>query len=321
MGTSSSKKGQCHFPSAFESLPFEIREQIWLETLVPRLIYLHPHRRIAPHEYDHERDEILDSPRPTVAVRFNHSLYTASATPAQAFADYASFAVPNPPKNDRMDGESLEYDQILAKQPLAYKSADPPAALYVCRESRALALRRGYVLSFKGVDRRLEQEDKEYWQKNNLGDKGVWVDFEHDIIMLDALYRPWMYSKCASLEPLVLLHKFAPAEVKSLKRLALGGNSSGVLQALRGQFRPAPYIHGQRPRPSLPRQWPFVMGFVKLEEIWIDDGLEQEGDGLECSISKKDTQALYLDALSTLSMGKSVLQVKVVRGGEWHTHF
>lgn len=142
-----------------------------------------------------------------------------------------------------MNGESLKYDYILAKHPLAYKSADPPAALYVCRESRAIATRRGYVLAFKGVDRQLE-EDKLYWQKNDLSHKGVWVGLEQDLIMLDALYRPWMYSKCAPLEPLVLLNKFFPYDVKRIKRLALGGDPGGILRALRGNC--VPVSHGQR---------------------------------------------------------------------------
>lgn len=323
MESYSSGKVQSILPSAFESLPFEIREQIWFETLVPRLIYLHPHRRLAPHDYDSECDEILDSLRPTVSVRFNYSLHTPSATPARAFADYASFAIPNPPKNNRMNSESLKYDRVLAKQPLAYQSADPPAALYVCRESRSIAMRRGYTLAFKGVDRRLEEVDKQYWQKNTLSDKGVWIDFEHDLIMLDAMYRLWMYSKCAPLEPLVLLNKFFPDDVKRIKRLALGGHPGGILRALRGNCIPVP--HGQRWRTAW--QWWVGMRFDNLEEIWIDDEFEEERDEQWDSWhSQKDAEAQYSNALG---MGKSKLpnctspipQVRVVRGEDWHTHF
>ncbi|CZR66479.1 uncharacterized protein PAC_16380 [Phialocephala subalpina] len=323
MGSFLSQGAQSNSPSAFETLPYEIREQIWLETLVPRLIYIHPHRRIAPPFYDPQSDEILDSKRHTISVRFNCSLHSQSATPAQAFADYASFAAPNLPKVDRMDGDSLTFDDILAKQPLTYKSTDPPAALYVCQESRAIALRRGYVLAFKGVDLRLEAEDRKYWQKNHLGDKGVWIDFEHDLIMLDALYRPWMYSKCAPHEPLVLLHKFAPGDVKRIKRLALGGNPGGILRALRGNC--IPVSHGQRWRTAW--QWWVGMGFDNLEEIWIDDEFEdkrdEQWDGWH---SQKDAEAQYHNVLG---LGKSKLpnctspvpQVKVFRGEEWHAHF
>lgn len=67
-------------PSAFESLPFEIREQIWLETLTPRLIYLHPHERLSPPHNDLEHDKTIDGQRSGLSVRFNYSVHHPSNT-------------------------------------------------------------------------------------------------------------------------------------------------------------------------------------------------------------------------------------------------
>ncbi|KUJ09697.1 uncharacterized protein LY89DRAFT_740773 [Mollisia scopiformis] len=328
MGSDHSKKPQSILPSSFQSLPYEIREQIWLYTLLPRLIYIHPHQRLEPHPYDHESNELVDGLRMTASVRFNHSLHTTSSTPAEAFASYASFVVPDPHYVGRMDGEFLNYEHKLAVQPLAWRGGQAPPALHVCGESRAIALRKGYVLAFKGVDLRLEEEDKEYWKNNHLSDKGIWVNFSTDLIMLDALYRSRMYPKWAPLQPLVVLNKWAPEDVKRIRYLALGGNPGMVLSALRGNCVPVP--HGPRWRTEW--QWWVSLGYDNLEEIWIDDEFEVTQKEKYYEVSWRDWECQKGAAeqcIRAISMGRSKLphwtsplpEVKVVRGKDWRVYF
>ncbi|KAE8445995.1 hypothetical protein EG329_012634 [Mollisiaceae sp. DMI_Dod_QoI] len=329
MGSSPSKNALAKptILSDFQSLPYEIREQVWLETLTPRLIYLHPHEGLSPPRYDFKHNKIVDGERSTVSVRFNYSTHHPSTTPDEAFSAYASFISPDPSKANGGGRGELKYDRIMCTRALTYKSANPPPALYVCQESRAIALKNGYVLAFKGVDHRLEGKDKKYWQRHNLSDKGVWINFKRDIVMLDVCYPNRRHFRYDSRQSLILINKWAPEDVKRIKQLALGGTPSMVHAALKSKvlvFKP--------PWGRLENQWWGRLGFDNLEEIWIDDGFETKTHSKCCGCRPgwETVAGRYWNRVwSRVSLEKSkfpgptlsVTQVKVVRGEQWHIYF
>ncbi|KAH6672130.1 hypothetical protein B0J14DRAFT_655023 [Halenospora varia] len=299
-------------PTTFHSLPFELREQIWMETLTPRLIYLHPSKRHVLTDYDPAKRCTEDSRHCVVSVRFNHSVHTPGITPAEEFRSYSSFALPEP--STIWEGDlppQEEQAKFMVGRPLQYNSADPPAALYVCSESRQAAIRKGYVLAFRGKDLHLEGEDKEYWEKNNLGEKGVWVDFERDMIMVDVSLDPDPHPRCESLRPLRLMKSYARRDTRRVQRLALGDTCR---------------------RPEMARQswrqgWMRSIGFKALEEIWVDDEFSQLSpilSGPERAESRITTEMERGMSFFPKVENAEILPlpvVKVVRGAQWDEHF
>lgn len=314
-------------PTTFHSLPFEIREQIWMETLTPRLIYLHPSKRHILTDYDPTKRCTEDSRHCVVSVRFNHSVHTPGVLPGDEFRSYSSFALPEPSTIWEEDLPSQgEQAKFMVGRPLQYRSADPPAALYVCSESRRAAIRKGYVLAFRGKNLHLEGEDKEYWEKNNLSEKGVWVDFERDMIMVDVSLNPDPHPRCESLRPLRLMKSYARRDTRRVKRIALGGPMSKILKAMRGKHvripqRPEMAQYGWR------QGWMRSIGFKALEEIWVDDEFSQISPVL--SRPEQAESRITTEMERGMSFFPKVADadiqplpiVKVVRGAQWDEHF
>ena len=65
----------------FSSLPSEIRQQIWLLTLAPRLIYLHSHKTLSSLAKGNRHKSL----RTITSIQFSHSLYSPDCTPASHF--------------------------------------------------------------------------------------------------------------------------------------------------------------------------------------------------------------------------------------------
>ena len=111
--------------------------------------------------------------------------------------------------------------------------------LEVCSESRRVALRR-YEGAFAGRNVALEPVDGEEWDRKGFGEERLWVDFERDVLFVDAVSRARLYSKCAPLDPLGLLRRYALGEARKIRILALGAwferglRAGEVMIALRG---------------------------------------------------------------------------------------
>jgi hypothetical protein len=279
----------------FNSLPLEIREEIWAATLTPRLIYIHPHQRLSPPHWDGKY--LDDGMRITQSVRFNFSTHAPHETPATAFKAYSEFALGRVQNGERVrfcdlmerEMNPVEKAHLHATRPLEWwkepRSGKPPPALYICRESRAVALRNGYEIAFKGWlankdgerehewQKYLEGEDLEFWERNALSKKGIWVNFERDVFMFDALLRDGRYLMWSQQNPLALLRRYARKDTQRIQGLALGAiyRTMGVI--LRGQAIEHPSQEGS---------WKWQLpGFDSLTDIWMDDEFEAEEIGHE----------------------------------------
>ncbi|MAD85550.1 MAG: hypothetical protein CL912_21530 [Deltaproteobacteria bacterium] len=245
--------------TSFSSLPFELREQIWLYTLPPRLIFLHPSEVYPPSTDDAEflehQDSLLsDHASRTASILFNYSVYSQGTTPAEAFALYAKETIASleMKKNSQPDSTPGEWDL----KDLNNESPEPPAALNVCRESRQVAIRKGYVLAFKPVCLKMKGIKSER--------KGIWVDFERDTIMFNTIRQHELPQPRAELyDFLRLLMEFDPEDAALIKNLALRGNLISVLETLRAC--------GQWVTKGEISEWQRFSGYRNLKHIWVDD--------------------------------------------------
>ncbi|KAH7400305.1 hypothetical protein BKA64DRAFT_671566 [Cadophora sp. MPI-SDFR-AT-0126] len=253
-----------HAPASFSSLPYELREQIWLYTLPPRMIYIHQHEvypLLTKHVelLDEQGLEIEHDEPCKVSVLFNYSIYTQDTTPASAFAIYAKETIASLEKESNTSSDNLtrKWD-LQGLQKFKFKSSGPPAALNVCRESRDLAIRKGYVLAFKPVN--LENEGSEPCGK------GIWVDFERDMVMFNTKLRHWLiHSRTELIEFLGVLMILLPEDAARIKRIALCGDLISTLETL-GDCREE-VTNGDD------SEWRRFPGYPSLKEIWVDDEL------------------------------------------------
>jgi hypothetical protein len=112
-----------------------------------------------------------------------------------------------------------------------------PTTLYICQESRALALQR-YKRAFGRVtlDAPLsffcnacyELGDTSAWDNAVIGQPKIWVDFETDVIVVDSLWEPkdvyypnLTFPERAPFSSLSLLRIFAREESKNIRRLVV----------------------------------------------------------------------------------------------------
>ena len=197
---SAEPESQAPFKASFSCLPLEIRQKIWLLTLQPRVLYLHIHQRIEPPHYDEEHG-FVDGFRKTVSVNFTAQVATSTVPPSVAFNEYAGYVAPDPMTLDvglDRDKSYLLYANILATRPWSIKNSRGPVALQVCSESRAVGMKR-YELGFAGTNLAIEPADKEEWERKGFGEKRIWVDFKHDIIFVDAIWRAQkVFEVCAA---------------------------------------------------------------------------------------------------------------------------
>ena len=324
-------------PACFNSLPLEIRQEIWALTLTPRLIYLHPHQRLAPPHWDPEKDQTYDRYRYTSSVRFNHSIHSPKETPATAFREYAEFATTE--YRDRVDiGRLGPSYKVTMGETAVHKGTKPfewrkepkggraPPALYLCRESRELALKRGYVLAFKGwLERRVDddfyyewhkevrREERAFWARNKLDEKGIWINFEADMVMLDFMWRAGMYPKCSNRSFLKLMKIYVPGDLARIQRLAIGGTHEDLMGTAVSDGS--------------------AYGLESLREIWYDDEFGAEDVGHEefykdkfranSRTGRARPPRKFSNAEAALEKlkEKTAIDVRLVRGSEWHSFF
>jgi hypothetical protein len=315
--------------ASFSSLPLELRQKIWLLTLQPRVLYLHIHQRLEPPRYD--EDGFIDGFRKIVSLSYTAQVATLSLLPSEAFSEYASFVAPDPTILDvdlGNDGRYHErYANVLATRPFSIKNSRGPVALEVSSESREWAMRR-YELAFAGTNLGLEPKDREEWDRKGFGEKRIWVDFEQDIIFVDAMWRVRKYSKCAPLNPLGLLREYAPEESKKTHRLALGTSwasgigGSEIMKALHGSKVPKGE-NGQ----SLEGRWEWFWGFNNVEELLVNDFFKRQRNesdlGVVGWLEDENTVAMVIEEAMTEGREDcpewtaEVPRVKVVRGSAW----
>ncbi|PVH79297.1 hypothetical protein DL98DRAFT_516183 [Cadophora sp. DSE1049] len=246
-------------PASFSALLYELREQIWLYTLQSRLIYLHLHEVYPKAPDDIELLEEQGQPIPhheqrRISALFNYSIYFPDTTPANAFALYAKDTIASleTKRNSHSGGTTWRWNL----EDFKLKSPGPPAALNVCRESREIAIKKGYVLAFKPVNLKRKGNSPEA--------KGIWVDFERDTIMFNTKPRhELMHPRTDLYEFLLLLMKVLPEDVARIKSIALRGDLIGILETLKDCREEV--INSEV------SEWQRFPGYSSLKQIWVDD--------------------------------------------------
>lgn len=133
-------------------------------------------------------------------------------------------------------------------------------------------MRKGYVLAFKGDIHRIpdgHDGDKDFWGNHCLREKGVWVNFERDLIMLDVLWQNDMPNDWP-LEPLRLLSMFAPDDVNRIRRLGLGGAKGAPVRVWGIERYRDQHLHFK----GWAYKWFRAAGWLNLREIWVDDDFQ-----------------------------------------------
>ena len=324
-------------PSAsFDSLPLELRQRIWDLTLKPRILCLHIHRRLAP-LLGGPNGELLDGPMRTVAVSFTCSEFVASSTNSSHTAEgiFASFAQKVYQKH-KDDGSDWRMGSLTGPTPLG------PVALYVCRESREIAIQR-YCLAFRGTNIDLDgnnkasweqrsPEDKAEWDRCRLSDRGIWVDFSRDIIFVDGHFRLGLYSKCSPVEPMNLIRTYAPVETSNIKRLAIGAVSGRRRDEgyCRYRFEMQSVIEGDRfaRLHDADLVAPSAV-FTNVEELLLDDTIGED-DGFEPHPAGSpnigrygwDEEAMKSNIIKIWESkrGAALKLVEFVRGDAWNDY-
>ncbi|KAG4444162.1 hypothetical protein IFR05_000391 [Cadophora sp. M221] len=310
-------------PAFFSSLPFELREQIWLYTLQPRMIYLHPHAIYPPQRVDAAGTmgtELSQVESKITSLLFNHSIYSHDTTPADAFSVYAKELESCFERKGKRTG-ILGHSEIDPED-CKLTSPGPPAALNVCSESRSTAIRKGYVLAFRGIgvgERGIRTQEK-----------GLWIDFQHDLIMLDTTIRlAVMHQEANTDQALQLLMDCLPEDASRIKSIALRGNLIAALRALKLPCN-GPVVGGED------GEWQRFLGYPSLRHIWVDDEFHVDSPG---SSHERVPSPLFLGneqaveeflfarlTRSPLSVRSpswpwGVPSIKVVRGEAWKNYF
>jgi hypothetical protein len=295
----------------------------------PRVVYLHIHQRIESPHYDEEG--FIDGFRKTVSLSFTAQVAILPLLPSELFREYANFVAPDPTTVDVDLGNDARYHEryanVLATRPWSVRSSRGPVALEVCSESREWAMKR-YELAFAGTDLGLDPKDKEEWDRKGFGEKRIWMDFERDVIFVDAMWRVRKYSKCAPLNPLGLMRKYAPEESKKMHRLALGTSptsglgGSEIMKALHGSQIPK-----GGDAPNWEKRWEWFWGFNNVEELLMDDHFRRQRDESELGLLGwlEDEGTVAEEIIEAMREGREgcpewtaeVPLVKVVRGSTW----
>ncbi|KAE9373555.1 hypothetical protein N431DRAFT_231139 [Stipitochalara longipes BDJ] len=340
----------------FSRLPPEIREMIWMASFETRIICLHIHQRLAPPHRDVNGHD-LQTYQETIAISFSCTVLTSSSsgpgdvnsnpqlTPDEVFQQHWK-AVKRGARGNNGDMGTL-----------ADKSSRGPVQLYVCRESRALALKR-YERAFSGVlmqptvreincdweQRR--QVDHQTWNRRKLWEKRIWVDFKSDIIFIDTLKRgPASRNfRLRPVDPLVLMRLYAKDEIKRIRRLAVGGRwvmhcgSNDIAQigpSLMGsqvsRQRQASLIQGQAGNnTTLDLKYEWLLGLDSLKELLLDDSFGNKKGEMKGKLLhnyRDGAEDVQIDAVKFLEYGRRISEwlkwdipeVRVLRWDEWKT--
>ncbi|CZR62142.1 uncharacterized protein PAC_12039 [Phialocephala subalpina] len=260
--------------ASFSSLPPEIRQEIWLLSFEPRVLCLHMHQRIAPRQSDYDPHQLDYNSRIVLAVSFTCTALGSRSvqTPDDIFAE-RSKAIPQVP--------TTYIKEMHTKSP--GPTSLGTVQLYVCRESRAVAMRR-YELAFGGtikkefqrVKQNLDPRQKvalEDWESRKLWEKRIWVDFDNDIILMELVPRRRdMPVPAPTMTTLWSLNIYAREEVRKIRRLAIGGNwlHEGAIWREMG---PVFAFVGTTP-PKRGRNPNCIEAFKKLRELVVDDSFQ-----------------------------------------------
>lgn len=118
----------------------------------------------------------------------------------------------------------------LVEKPLEFKGSPVPAVFLVCKENRQSAIQAGYELSFRGKYLGPQGAERELWNDRQMKKKGVWVNFQRDVLLFDAVREKRHRSeRCILNEALrmetntvCLLRLYAPEILPKISRLTLG---------------------------------------------------------------------------------------------------
>lgn len=142
----------------FSTLPYEIRQQIWVATMDPRTITIT--------SFSHE------GPEP--AILFHNA--DLAKDPGWGVLK-ARVGIHVRPSYDQNQLSQADFTREVTR-----KAPAGPIALHVCSESREIALKR-YELAFGGTAYCTGHIGfAEEWRERGLGQKRVWVGFMRDTI-------------------------------------------------------------------------------------------------------------------------------------------
>lgn len=178
--------------SFFTRLPPEIRQEIWLQTFIPRIVQLTIHQgRVQPEGLER------------ACVVFTATLGRAETDPA-------------------IPASITDWEYTTLTRGMARRPPPGPATLHINRESRAIALQH-YSLAFGGLNLRPADDDEfsAEWEEKGYGQKKIWVDFERDLIVVEEHGMTQHRVNSDPQHPLHLLTRFAPEEVKKIRRLGV----------------------------------------------------------------------------------------------------
>lgn len=178
----------------------------------------------------------------------------------------------------------------------------------------------------------IRQNDGEadFWRHNHMFGRGIWVNWQRDMIMFDVEQRPGIWRRGMRRNPLHLLAEYSPQELVQIQRLALGGTLENILGVIKADRSWADLHKGLRDF-TIEHELPM------LQEIWIDDEFEAEGN-MGDYYFEKDDEPLYMSnrfpepefALyavqsflkdknkSGISSAGYTPLIRIARGQDWH---
>jgi hypothetical protein len=326
--------------SPFPYLPPELREQIWLSSFQPRVLCLHIDVHVEPVGWRHNCTK--DPPPGTRAIWVNFECTVPFNHPAIEFDERYSERL------ERFERREIPFG--ARELPFAtnklFSRGDPsiPAALFVCHESRQLALGK-YERAFGRVvvdvdnaflvrqDRTIEirmLEHSRLWNERSFGKKRSWVNFEQDIVVVEIVSRNKGSSKSyihvPSIDQLGMIRSFAAEEGRKIRKLAIEGRQTfssenrvedlmwgplrEVVLALQGGNG---YLTSGFPRHE------YLLGFNSLDDIFLDSMFKGDMYG-SLELDRARTEILnMLEVARSQSPGliSKVPNVTVLKEGGW----
>jgi hypothetical protein len=203
----------------FPRFPPKIRQKIWQFTLKPRIICLYMYDNLPTNDIhesedgdeggEGDKDADEESMIRTLPITTWFDCVVADACPSDVYG--------------RVHG----IDQFGWTSPdvVSGGSTRAPPALFICRESRTEALKR-YVPAFPSVTVAMPSdfvphegyplrwnECEAPWEIYEVGQGRIWVDFESDVIVVDAIN---------TFDPLGIISIFALEESTKISKLCVG---------------------------------------------------------------------------------------------------
>ncbi|KUJ09612.1 uncharacterized protein LY89DRAFT_274078 [Mollisia scopiformis] len=166
----------------FPRLPTETRTQIWAYSFEPRVLTIRGLTSVLlidPRNLDSGVIELPWDPRDPNWRRKRTLLVKTFIVFEGAHSDLKAM--------ESWVGGSAPSGHVLAKQdePIV-RAPMAPVALYICRESRTMALAR-YALGFGAIQKHSDSPHRlgdSRWEEHGMIEKTTWVDWERDTIMI-----------------------------------------------------------------------------------------------------------------------------------------